>query len=96
MAETESLTEFIKAVGTPAGVAGVMLLIVWRVARWLAPIVNKLTDRHIAFIDHCESNDEKVNDRIDLLHGDVKAIGTRVDALHHKIHCPPNQGKGHQ
>lgn len=93
MDETESLTEFIKAVATPAGVAGVMILIVWRVGRWLGPIIEKLTDRHMAFMDHCAANDDKVNDRLDVIHGDVKALGTQMTAIHHQLTNPPNTGR---
>lgn len=82
----DDLTEFIKASSTAGGLLAIVAVTVWRVARWAGPIFEKVTARHIAFVDHCEANDTKVNERLD-------AMGTQLTAIHHHLLNPPSSGR---
>lgn len=81
----EELQKFIEALGTPAGVAGVLAFCLWRVSRWASPIVESLVSKHSEFVDTTAKLQGSLNDKVDAVHKDLSihslTTNTKLDQL---------------
>lgn len=81
----DNAEEVIKLLGTPLGVIAAMLVTVWRIAKWLAPIAEKLTNRHIEFMDACAKNQTELGTKADVIHAGILRTEAKVDAIRNKV-----------
>lgn len=81
----EDASKILELIGTPLGVVAAVLLTMWRVAKWLAPIAEKLTNRHIEFMDACAKNQSELGQKADVIHASITRTEAKVDAIHNKV-----------
>lgn len=81
----EDASKILELIGTPLGVVAAVLLTMWRVAKWLAPIAEKLTNRHIEFMDACAKNQTELGTKADAIHASISRTEAKVDAIHSKV-----------
>lgn len=87
----DEIKPWIELLGTPFGIVGVMLLALWRVARWLRPKADELFRRHIAFVDAAqkcnEDNSACIKEVRDSQKSIEKSIGEQSSVLKSITHA---------
>jgi len=61
----------INSVGLPVGLVLVFLFAVWKIARWSSPIIQKLVENHVIFLDATKNQQKRT----------VEAIETQTELL---------------
>lgn len=81
----EELKAFAEALGTPAGVAGVLAFCIWRVSKWAGPRVDRILDKHADFVDKTANLQASLNEKVDAVHKDLSIhslnTNTKLDQL---------------
>lgn len=81
----EELKAFAEALGTPAGVAGVMAFCLWRLSKWAGPMIETLVSKHSEFIDATSKLQSSLNDKVDAVHKDLSIhslnTNTKLDQI---------------
>lgn len=81
----EELKAFAEALGTPAGVAGVMAFCLWRMSKWAGPMIETLVSKHSEFIDATSKLQSSLNDKVDAVHKDLSIhslnTNTKLDQI---------------
>lgn len=92
----DNAEEVIKLLGTPLGVIAAMLVTVWRVARWLAPLVEEAAKRHFAFMDTCGTSLKDLGTKTDTLNATIIRAEQKIDLMHGRMTATPAGKSGPQ
>lgn len=67
----QEFADMINSVGLPVGLVLVFLFAVWKIARWASPIIQKLVENHVIFLDATKNQQKRT----------VEAIETQTELL---------------
>lgn len=88
MEDAKGLYELIKVVGTP-GLVAIMLL--W-FARWIKPIIERLVERHLEFVDRIEKSQDALCDttaatdrKMEVVMNATTKTALQLDQVGHKL-----------
>jgi uncharacterized membrane-anchored protein YhcB (DUF1043 family) len=81
----DELAQFIERLGLPVGLVVVALFAIWRIARFLAPLGQKVVVKHIEFLDATKTQQARTVDAIErqteLLSGISRTNKSSLDHL---------------
>lgn len=82
----ENITELISSVGFPAALVLILLLFLWRVCRYVAPLGRQVVNEHLEFVRHTMEHQEHQTQSLSKQTQMIEALSSTV-----KSALQPNQ-----